>query len=264
MTTAAKMFEKLSESLNRPFSSVEAYGLALSKHGWWSRNKRGRGAVSRSVMDGSKLLLSILSNGPSELASHEAGVECFFLDYANLRVEPTVVNEPWVRCVVDELGLEKKAGFLDFIAAFLSRYIDGTADRIIFHSPDSEGFHGDDDVYDGPNIEVRIKGPNPAGGIRFMLSHAILNKLEAQGVDVEPLLGMKEIPFAHYFFSLLVEAEEKGDMQSVASFGNVIRVVAERNARGIGFERFFGALQVEAIASAFRDASDDQEVATEH
>lgn len=264
MTTAAKMFEKLSESLNRPFSSVEAYGLALSKYGWWSRNKRGRGAVSRSVMDGSKLLLAILANGPSDLVSRETGVESFFLDYANLRVEPTLIKEPWVACVMDELGLAKDAGFLDFIAAFLSRYIDGTADRVIFHSPDPEGFHGDDDVYDGPNIEVRIKGPNPAGGIRFMLSHAVLNKLEAQGVDVEPLLGVKEIRFAHYFFALLVEAQEKGDKMSVESFGNAIRAVAEHNARGIGFERFFGALQFEAIASAFRDAFDDQEAVTEH
>ncbi|WP_275789779.1 hypothetical protein [Pararhizobium gei] len=264
MTTAAKMFEKLSVSINRSFSNVEAYGLALSKYGWWSPGKRGRGAMPRSVMDGGKLLLAILATGPSELTSREQGVESFFLDYANLRVAPNMLNEPWVRCVMGELGLGNDAGFLDFIAAFLARYIDGTADRIIFFSPDPPGFHGDDDVYEGPNIEIRIKGPNPAGGIRFMLSHAVLNKLEADGVDTEPLMGTKEIPFAHYFFAHLAEAKKKGDTLEIEGFAGAIRVVAENNARGIGFERFFGALQFEAIASAFREASDNLEAPTEH
>lgn len=264
MTTAAKMFEKLSGSLNLPFSSVEAYGLALRKYGWWNPGKRGRGAIPRSVMDGGKLLLAILANGPSELTSREPGVENFFLRYANMQVASPLLDKPWVRCVMDELGLAKDAGFLDFIAAFLTLYIDGTADCVIFHSPDPEGFHGDDDVYEGPGIEIRIKGLHPSGSIRFMLSRAILNKLEAQGEDIEPLMGVKEIPFLHWLYARHAEAKRKGDMQAVMSFGEAIRDLAKRNDRGIGFERFFGALQFEAIASAFREASDDQEAVTEH
>ncbi|KQY18167.1 hypothetical protein ASE23_15730 [Rhizobium sp. Root73] len=264
MTTAAKMFEKLSESLNRPFSSIEAYGLALSKFGWWSASKRGRGASPRSVMDGAKLLLAILANGPSELANRENGVESFFLDYANLVVAPNIIDEPWVKLVMSEMGLAKDAGFLDFLAALLSLHISNEVDRVVFYSPDPEGFHGDDVVYEGPHIEARIKGPTPAAGIRFMLSHAILDRLKAEGHDVEPLLGEKEITFVHRFFALLIEAQKKGDEREIESFAGAIRVVAECTGRGIGFERFFGAMQFEAIASAFRDASDSLEAPTEH
>lgn len=258
MTTAAKMFKNLSESLNKPFSSVEAYGLALSKYGWWAPNKRGRAAVARTIKDGSKLLLSILATGPSELTRRDAGVESFFLDYANLRVDPNKLAEPWIKYVMQELGLAEDAKFIDFMTAFLTAFVNDTAENVIFYSPDPEGFHGDDDVYEGPNLEIRIKGPNPAGAISFMLSLKLLNRLEADGVDIEPLMGIKEIPFVHYFFACLVEAQKKGEQKCVESFGSAIRAVSQRNARGIGFERYLGGRQFDAIASAFRESMDDQ------
>lgn len=258
MTTAAKMFEKLSESINQSFSKVEAYGLALSKYGWWVSGKRGRGATPRTVMDGSKLLLAILANGPADLVDRTVGVESFFLDYAKLRVEPEMLKEPWVRCVMNMLALPDDAGFLDFIAAFLTRYINETVDEIVFHSPEPEGFYGAD-VIEIPEVEVRIKGPMPAGGIRFMLSHAILNKLKSEGVNTKPLLGVKEIRFAHYFFADLVKAQESGDIASVLGFANAIREVAEHNLRGIGFERFFNSHQFAAIALAFSEASKSED-----
>lgn len=258
MTTAAKMFEKLAESINQSFSKVEAYGLALSKYGWWAAGKRGRGATPRTVMDGSKLLLAILANGPADLADRTVGVESFFLDYANLRVEPQMLKEPWVRCVMKVLELPEDAGFLDFIAAFLTRYINETVDEVVFHSPEPEGFYGAD-VVEIPEVEVRIKGPMPAGGIRFMLSHAILNKLKSDGVNTKPLLGVKEIRFAHYFFAELAKARESGDVGSALGFAQVIRETVEHNLRGIGFERFFNSHQFASIALAFSEAAKAQE-----
>lgn len=247
MTTAARLFEKLAENLGRPFSSVEAYGLALRKMGWWQPTKRGRSANPLTIEDGAKLLLSLLSNGPTDIPN-------FVTDYAGLRLFEARRREPWVQAVAAALDLDLDASFLDFVVAFTREYASRDITKIIFYSPDPEGFHGSDEefVFKGPEIEVRIKGPMPTASISFLLSHEMLEKITPELKDHDLLYGVKELIFWDALYVDLYQAIAADDDELTESIGEAIREKQRKFSKGIGFERYFSAEKIDAVADAYR------------
>lgn len=245
--TAADLVRALSASVRMPFSTVEAYALTLSRIGWWERTKRGRGARKKTDMDAAKLLLSILSAGPSDLPN-------FFLQYANMHLAPGHKRSKLAAILRREMGLPDDAKFLDFAAAFVRLYRTGETARVIWHSPMPEGFYGEG-ASDLPGLEMRVKGPVAMGTFTFMLAHSVVDELTADGGDQATYLGPQKIEFVHEFLGLLDDAKADGRSREQIAFGNAFQAVAA-GASGIGFERFVNDADFAAVAGAMHEAGE--------
>lgn len=245
MTTANTLFEALSASLDKTPAAVEAYGLALRRFNWWPPTKRGRGASPMTEMHAAKLLLALLSEGPNALPD-------FFLRYANTRPVQSVNTGPVLNAVRNELGLVEDAGFLDFIAEIVRLYRDGETDLLIYHRADPPGFR-DDYLYRGPQIDLRVKGPFPIGVIKFQPSAHLIGKLsDVQDAATEPVT----LVFLDQLYGWREDAI-KEDEESTQGLDNAIDHLREETSRGIGFERFIGGREFDAVGRALLGLVED-------
>lgn len=254
MTTAARVIEALADALGATQARVESYALVLRRVGWWSPVKRGRGARPATSNEASKLLLAIMSAGPTDLAGPDSSG--FFLDYANLALLPSLRDDPLIAAIRDVLGLDRTAKFLDYLEGLVRLYRDDRTDELIFHSPYPEGFV-DDWVWDGPDVGIRVSGPFPAASISFLLSHRFMATLRANGLPEETLMGTKTIPFVSQMLGWHQDAVEKGDEESAEAFVRGLAAVRESTARGVRFERAIGGREVAAVASVLAKPETD-------
>ncbi|TWG99314.1 hypothetical protein L598_001500000370 [Mesorhizobium sp. J18] len=245
--TAADLVRALSASVRMPFSTVEAYALTLSRIGWWERTKRGRGARKKTDRDAAKLLLAILSAGPTDLPN-------FFLQYANMHVAPGQKHSKLVAILRREMELAEDAKFFDFAAAFVRLYRLGETGRVIWHSPMPEGFYGEG-AADVPGLEMRVKGPVPMGTFTFTLAHSVVDELTADGDDQADYLGPQKIEFVHEFLGMMADAKADGRSTEQMAFGNAYQAVMSE-ASGVGFERFVGGSEFAAVAAAMSEAGE--------
>lgn len=258
MTTAKAVSESLAEALGRSFASVESYGLVLRKFGWWQAAKRGRGARSMTSMEAAKLLLAVMSEGPSDLAGSEGSG--FFLRYANLALVPSLRDSPVASAVRDMMGIKRNAEFLDYLDGLVRLFRDGQATDLIFHSPDPEGF-ADDWVWGGPSVDIRVAGPFPTASITFLLSHDLIERLVASGHSRDDLLGPKTLAFVDQLFGWRADVAEKHGPDAeadLAGFDKAISGLREQYDRGVRFERAIGGREVEAVASILEKPEGEQ------
>lgn len=237
MATANALYAALAAALAKTESSVEAYGLALRKVGWWSPTKRGRGATPVTANEAGKLLLALLIGEPSDLRGS-------FLDYANLRLDPA--EWPRSQAIRDRLGLGLDAGFLDYIYALSRLFIDGRAGEVIADPGDVAGLVDDD--YGGPRLAVRIKGPAPMAVIHFRPADRALANVGKQVILI----------FSHPFRAQMADARAAGDDVSASAFAAALEDIERATARGIRFERALGGREFAAVRDAFaadREAS---------
>lgn len=239
MTTAKAVSESLAEALGRSFASVESYGLVLRKFGWWQAAKRGRGARPMTSMEAAKLLLAVMSEGPSDLAGPDG--TGFFLRYANLALLPSLRDDAVIAAVRDEIGVARNGEFLDYLDGFVRLFRDGRATDLIFHAPYDEG-QVDEWVWDGPGIDVRVKGPFPLASISFLLTREFCDR---HGLSQEP--GRCLIPFVDQMYGWAADAEEAGAPDG--AFSDAIEAIRKQHSRGVQFERAIGGREVEAVAS---------------
>jgi hypothetical protein len=221
---------------------VEAYGIALSNGGWWDKNKRGRGAKARDDKDAAKLILALLSAGPTELRQ-------FFIPYSNLCPLPESRDDPLMSEIRGVLGVERKGLFLEYITGLIGLYKKGETDALIFRPSHPEGFL-DDYMFDGPNVDITIKGPFRCGSISFLLSHQFIDRMVKKGHDPAALLGHKQIVFVDQFYGWRADALEKGE--SSEGYDRAIDGLRQESSRGIRFERSIGGREVQAVADALR------------
>lgn len=250
MSTAKAVTESLAEALGSSFAKLESYGLVLRRFGWWQAAKRGRGARPMTSMEGAKLLLAVLSEGPSDLAGAEGSG--FFLRYANLALLPSMRDDPIVAAIRDAMGLKRTAEFLDYLDGLVRLFRDGHATDLIYHSPEPEGFM-DEWLWDGPSVDIRVKGPFPLASISFLLSHDTIERMVAEGHDVEALLGPKTLAFVDQLYGWRADAAEKPGAdpeRDLAGFDAAIDGLRKQHDRGIKFERAIGGREVDAVARA--------------
>ncbi|MBN9567417.1 MAG: hypothetical protein J0H79_07410 [Alphaproteobacteria bacterium] len=251
MASAEDTYAALADAIGKRPKAVEAYGLRLRSNGWLVRGKRGRGSLPIDNAQAAKLLLALLSGGPSELDE-------FMPTYATACVMPAASDEPVVRMMRVILGLSDNARFLDFITALVWLFRDGSTDQLIYHAPFEDG-QVDDWVYDGPNIDIRVHGPFPVATIKFHLASPLIEKLVAMGCDHEQLLGEQMIVFLHEIYGHHADAMKQ--RKSTRKYDKAIEKLREDSERGIGFERFIGGRQISAVAAALRDSDDKMVIA---
>lgn len=255
MAKAVDLINALATATGRTASSVESYGLALRRGGWWRETKRGAGALPVNEMDAAKLLLALLSSGPADLAGrrdiddpakngYPGG---FFIQHANLCALSRKNNAALLRLVREVLELSDDAKFLDFIAALVRLYRDGEAGRLVYWSPDPPGFR-DEWAYEGPDVEVRIKGPFPVGVISFSLALPLIDRLEKSEGNPKPFMGQQRIIFLDQMFAFQEQMESAGG--NAEDYGALIEWLRETTSKGIGYERFFGGREIGAAAAA--------------
>ena len=244
MTTAKAITESLAEALGRPYSSVESYGSALRRFGWWQAAKRGRGARPMTSMEAAKLLLAVMSEGPVDLGGPEGSG--FFLRYANLALVPKMRDDPLVVAIRESMGLKRSDYFLDYINGLVRLFRDGRATELIYHSPEPEGAL-DDWVWGGPNVDIRVSGPFPLASISFQLSDGFIERMVADGHDEKTLMGGKTLPFVHQLYGWRADAAEKAG-EELAGFDQAIDGLREQYDRGVRFQRAIGAREVDAVA----------------
>lgn len=241
--TAADLVRALSASVQMPFSTIEAYAVALGRVGWWERPKRGRGARKKTDEDAAKLLLAVLAPGPSDLG--EGG---FFLRYANMHVAPNQKRSMLLTVLRREMGLSNDAKFLDFAAAFIRLYRIGETDRVLWHTPSPSGFLGDSAV-DVPDVEMRVKGPVAMGSFTFLLAQKVVDELAADGSGAENWLGPQTIHFVEEMLGQLDDAQHEGREQEARGFSNTFQAIVSAS-HGVGFERFIGGAEFDAVSAA--------------
>lgn len=238
MAAASALIEALAKSLGRTSSSVEAYALSLRRHGWWAESKVGRGARPLTDMDGAKLLLAILGEGPKSLPS-------FFLEYANMVVLPEQADQPALRALRERLDLPASAKLLDFVEAFVRAFREDTVCDVVFHRSSPPGML-EDHVFDGPGVELRIMGPMPFGQISFLPTDELRDAADQPEVG---RAGRHRIVFVHEWYGL--HAENSGEDKE--AFAAAIAELRAERARGVGFERFIGGREFQAIGEALKD-----------
>lgn len=256
MATASNLYEALADAIGVSVSTTEAYGLALRRIKRWPPTKPGRGASPVTVMDSAKLLYVMLSAGPNDIGS-------FFMEYANSCPLEDKENATLYSVLRAELGLKTDAKFLDYCAAFVAKYRDETITDIVFWSEPPEGMM-EESAYPGPSIEMRVQGPFPIGVFKFILSHKMLDRIQDAGGDPKKHMGTVTIPFLPEWFRMAADARREAaaadsktmrdaHLANAEAYGNVIRIIREKAAKGIGFERYLGGREFYAIGRALRE-----------
>jgi hypothetical protein len=173
---------------------------------------------------------------------------------------PAMKNTALVRAVCRELNLADDAKFLEFVAALVRLYREGETDRLIYFSPSPEGFR-DSFLYDGPNVELRVKGPFPIATISFHLALPLIDRLKREDEDGESLMGQQTLVFLDQLYGWHAEAES--EKRDTSPYDGAILELRKHTARGIGFDRFIGGREFSAVASALRgdEGSEAKELA---
>jgi len=255
MATANDLYRTLAEATGKSVSAVEAYGLGLRKIGRWPPTKPGRGASPVTVMDTAKLLYVMLSAGPNDIGD-------FFMQYANTCPLEKQENAILSRVLRSELALKDDAKFLDYCAAFVGKYSDETIKDVVFWSESPEGMM-EESAYLGPNIEMRVQGPFPIGSFKFILSHKMLDRIADAGGDPKQHMGMIVLPFLPEFFRLAADSRKRADnaeskrlraehLRSADAFSAAIQALRDSTAKGIGFERYLGGREFDAVGRVLR------------
>lgn len=249
MATQKSLVTAVADALAWTSGAVEAYALELSRMGWWEKTKRGRGARPVTTMDAAKLLLALLSDGPKSLAG--AGSDPlskydgtgFFLRYANMVHFPADRGSPLILALAEDLSIDPRAGFLDFVEGTLRLIQRGEAERV-FWASDAHIFGPWE--FAGPNPTFAVKGPYPVASMRFSPSPAFRDKLIARGVDPERASLGQEVYFLHQMFGWHADAVESGS--PTAAYEQVLNGIREHSERGIAFEKSFGGRELAACA----------------
>ncbi|MBB5046152.1 hypothetical protein HNR60_000894 [Rhodopseudomonas rhenobacensis] len=255
MATANNLYEALADATGKSVSAVEAYGLGLRKIRRWPPTKPGRGASPVTLMDSAKLLYVMLSAGPNDIGP-------FFMEYANTCPLENKDNAILLSVLQAELDLKDDAKFLDYCAAFIAKYRDETIKDVVFWSESPDGMM-EESAYPGPHIEMRVQGPFPIGVFKFILSHKMLDRIADAGGDPKQHMGMIVIPFLPEFFRLAAESRKRAEnaeskrlraehLRSADAFGDAIQALREHRSKGIGFERYLGGREFDAVGRALR------------
>lgn len=254
MATQKSLINSLADALAWTGGAVEAYALELSRMGWWEKTKRGRGARPVTSMDAAKLLLALLSDGPKSLAgggndaiSKYDGAG-FFLRYANMVHFPADRGSPLIMALAEDLCIDPRAGFLDYIEGSLRLIQRGEAERV-FWTSDMHIFGPWE--FSGPNPTFAVRGPYPVASMRFSPSTAFRDKLIARGVEPEIAASGQEIYFLHQMFGWHADAMESG--APTAAYDKILNGIREHSERGISFEKSFGGRELAACAQALAE-----------
>lgn len=240
MTTAKDVSLALAQALARPYASVEAYGLALRRNGWWDPAKRGRGARAMTAREAAQLLLAVLSEGPSSLGGREEE-DSFFKTYSTLQPSRRG-KEQLFDAVAKELEVPSPAAFLDYIEAFVRLFRDDKAEEVIHvwaadpHAPAYE--------WRGPTIHIEISGPYPRAEITFSPSAAFVAR---HGLQLAEHRGLIRLDF--HLAAVSQYSYERDGYENVAAWSEV-EGIFEAYDRGVRVARIIGAREVDAVAKA--------------
>lgn len=241
MTTAKDVSLALAQALARPYASVEAYGLALRRNGWWDPAKRGRGARAMTTREAAQLLLAVLSDGPSTLGS-PAEDGSFFKTYSSLQPSRHGKDQLF-DAVAKELGLAFPASFLDYIEGFVQLFRNGGAESVIHvwpADPQAPAYE-----WRGPTIHVEISGPYPRAEISFTPSSAFVDR---HSLPMEEHRGVIRLDF-HLAAVASSWVQEREGYEHVSARSEVDGIF-EAYDRGVRFARIIGAREVDAVAKA--------------
>ncbi|WP_157004536.1 hypothetical protein [Brevundimonas nasdae] len=241
MTTAKDVSLALAQALARPYASVEAYGLALRRNGWWDPAKRGRGARAMTTREAAQLLLAVLSEGPSTLGSREEE-ESFFKTYSTLQPSRHGKDQLF-DAVAKELEIDFPASFLDYIEGFVRLFRNGKAEEVIHvwaadpHAPAYE--------WRGPTIHIEVSGPYPRAEISFSPSAAFSARHALQMAEHRGIIRL-DFHLATISSSWVFER----DGYENVSVRSEVDGIFEAYDRGVRFARIIGAREVDAVAKA--------------
>jgi len=94
------------------------------------------------------------------------------------------------------------------------------------------------------------KGLSPSALSRFIFLQSFIDRLVEGGEDKNSLLGPQALPFLDQLYGWQTQAKTRKDREAYA---NAIFDLRKNSSKGIGFERFVGGREIEAVANALRE-----------
>lgn len=256
MSTAKQIIAALSQIIDAPYSTVEAYSAELRRVGWWPKTKRGRGAVAMSDKDAAKLLLAILARGPKSLAGgpHDQLTRIdgtgFFIRYANMRVGDP--SSPDFLAIKSLLNISDDVQFLDLIHATLA-HLKEHKDNGIFAGNPFAALDGR--AYKTLEVSFAVSGPYPMAEFQCMLKDDCLKELTASGVLPVSSSGVLKIGFVHEMLGLLIDARATGG--DTKPYTENVATIRAESELGLSTKAGFGGRELLALARELRGHDED-------